>query len=273
MLAPYSVRLYFDQSDSFRCSAEDSAQVDAYIKAMRVVQQRTGTAPRAALNNCAPVHIESLAGSLSVVRVSGLPHLQNPAHDPVQLAASEQALFMKRGDHYILKTERDGIEHVAYVALDYSIAPRLITSDRAIVLRNPIDAMVADMNATRLLEIIQNRELTATEQFVASQTMPTIWKRHGGPPVAAITHPTVEDAAECYEFAQQFSDPYRRIRSVAEMSSAWAKAFHIAEHEHVEPVPTVSAALAIDTLARAPETLPAPTPTTSAEPRPARMRM
>ncbi len=70
MLAPYSVSLYFDQSDSFRCRAEDSAQVDAYIKAMRVVQQRTGTAPRSALNNCAPVHIESLAGSLSVVRVS-----------------------------------------------------------------------------------------------------------------------------------------------------------------------------------------------------------
>jgi hypothetical protein len=225
MLAPHSVRLFFDQNDAFRCDAEESAQVDAYIRAMRVVQQRTGATPRSALSNCAPIHIESLSGPLSVIRVSGLPHHQNPAHDPVALSPAEQALFMKRGDHFILKTERDGIEHAAFIALDYSISPRIITSDRPIVLRNPIDAMLSDLNATRLLELVQHRELTPTEQFMASQTMPTIWKRYGGPPVAAILNPTVQDAAECYEFAQHFTDPYQRIRSIAQLTSEWARVF------------------------------------------------
>ncbi|MEX3960109.1 hypothetical protein [Trinickia sp. EG282A] len=132
---------------------------------------------------------------------------------------------MKRGDHFILKTERDGIEHAAFIALDYSISPRLITSDQPIVLRNPIDAMLSDLNATRLLELVQQRELTPTEQFMASQTMPTIWKRYGGPPVAAILNPTVQDAAECYEFAQHFTDSYQRIRSIAQLTSEWARVF------------------------------------------------
>lgn len=225
MLAPHSVRLFFDRTDAFRCDAEDSAQVDAYIRAMRVVQQRTGATPRSALSNCAPVHIESLSGPLSVVRVSGVPHQQNPAHDPVALSPAEQALFMKRGDHFILKAEREGIEHAAYIALDYSISPRLITSDRPIVLRNPIDAMISDLNATRLLELVQHRELTAAEQFMACQTMPLLWKRYGGAPVAAIPNPTVQDAAECYEFAQHFTDPYQRIRTISQLNSEWARVF------------------------------------------------
>ncbi|NRF83791.1 hypothetical protein HQ619_07600 [Burkholderia gladioli] len=225
MLAPHSIRLFFDRNDEFRCDAEESAQVDAYIRAMRVVQQRTGATPRSALGNCAPVHIECLSGPLSVIRVSGLPHYQNPAHDPVTLSTAEQAVFMKRGDHFVLKTERDGIEHKTFIALDYSISPRLITSDRPLVLRNPIDAMLSDLNATKLLELVQQRELSTTEQFMASQTMPTIWKRYGGPPVAAILNPTVQDAAECYEFAQHFTDPYQRIRSIAQLTSQWARVF------------------------------------------------
>ncbi|MBR8085580.1 hypothetical protein KDX23_22860 [Burkholderia vietnamiensis] len=225
MLAPHSIRLFFDQNDAFRCDAEDSAQVDAYIRAMRVVQQRTGATPRSALSNCAPVHIESLSGPLSVIRVSGIPHHQNPAHNPVALSPAEQALFMKRGDHFILKTGHEGIENAAYIALDYSISPRLITSERPIVLRNPIDAMIADLNATRLLELVQHRELTPAEQFMASQTMPTLWKRYGGPPVAAILNPTVQDAAECYEFAQHFTDPYQRIRTISQLNSEWERVF------------------------------------------------
>lgn len=225
MLATHSIHLFFDQHDKFHCEAEENAQVDAYIRAMRIVQQRTGATPRTALSNCAPVHIESLVGPLTVVRVSGIPHHHNPAHDPVELSASEQALFMKRGDHFILRTSHDGSEHEAFIALDYSIAPRLITSDRPIVLRNPTDAMLADLNATRLLELVQQRELTPTEQFMASQTMPTIWKRHGGTPVAAIVNPTVQDAAECYEFAQHFTDPYQRIRAIAQLTSEWSRVF------------------------------------------------
>jgi hypothetical protein len=266
MLAPHSVRLFFDQNDSFRCDAEESAQVDAYIRAMRVVQQRTGATPRSALSNCAPIHIESLFGPLSVIRVSGVPHHQNPAHDPVELSPAEHALFMKRGDHFILRTERDGSAHAVFIALDYSISPRLITSERPIVLNNPVDAMLSDLNATKLLELVQRRELSSTEQFMASQTMPTIWKRYGGPPVAAILNPTVQDAAECFEFAQHFTDPYQRIRSISQLNSEWARVF-------LGPQPATNASSAFD-MEIADQELPVPIPAESAplEHRP-RMRM
>ncbi|PCE30048.1 hypothetical protein [Burkholderia ubonensis] len=238
MLAPHSVRLYFDPNDAFRCEGENTAQVDAYIRAMRVVQQRTGATPRSALNNCAPVHIESFAGPLTVLRVSGTPRHHDPAHDPIALSACEQALFMKRGDHFTVSAERDDVQHAAYIALDYAISPNLIVSGRPIALRNPVDTMAADPDATRLLEIVQQRELSSAEQFVASRTMPGIWQRLGGSPVAAITNPTVHDAAECYEFAQHFTDPYQRIRTLSQLTAEWAQALlGSSRRDHAESIP------------------------------------
>lgn len=226
MLAPQSIRFYFDQSDIFRCQAEESTQVDAYMRAMRVVQQRAGDGmtPRAALANCAPVHAQSLEGPVTLVRVSGIPHKHNPVHDPVMLSDTEHTLFLKRGDHYMARVEQDGVMHSAYVALDYSIAPRMITSDRPIVLHNPAQAMMLDADAARLLEILQERELTAAEQFVAAQTLPTIWRRYGGPPVAAIAQPNVQDVAESVEFVKHFSNAYQRLRSLTQLSHAWNRA-------------------------------------------------
>jgi hypothetical protein len=224
MHSPQSVRLYLDSDGEFQCRAEESTQVDAYVRAMRVMQQRTGVAPRAALSNCAPIHVASLAGPLTVARVSGLPHLQDPARAPVALSDDEQAIFLRRGDHYLLRTYLNGEKHEAFVALSYDIAPKLIVSTKAVVQRNPLDAMIADINATKLLEIVQARELSPTEQFVASQTMPTIWRRLGGPPVAVITNPTSDDAEVCRDFSRLFSDPVGRLRQIGELSSNWGAA-------------------------------------------------
>lgn len=225
MLAPHSVRLYFDRNDAFRCEGENTAQVDTYIRAMRIVQQRTGATPRSALNNCAPVYIESLAGPLTVLRLSEASRHHDPVHDPIALSPYEHALFMQRGDHFAVSAGQDDVRHAAYISLDYAISPSLIVSDRPTALHDPLDALAADPDAARLLEIVRQRELSSAEQFFASRTMPGIWRRLGGLSVAAIANPTVHDAAECYAFAQHFTDPYQRIRTLSQSAAEWTKAF------------------------------------------------
>lgn len=218
MLSPRSVRLFLDQtSNRFRYSTEEAAQIDAYVAAMRVVERRVGRAPRTALTNCTPVHVESLVAELQAVRVSGTPHRLDPAHEPVQLNEGEVALFMKRGDHYRLSTG----EHTVYVALNYAISPHLVIEPSPIVQANPLDAAVIDADAITLLRIVQDRELTLAEQLLAAKTMPLIWRRLGGEPVCGLPTPTPADAHQLREFASNFSNAEARLLSLIEVSSEW----------------------------------------------------
>jgi len=225
MLTPHSISLSVNIDGEFVCRRDETPDVDAYVRAMRVVQQRTGMTPRTVLSNHAPVHIRSEIGALTVGRVSGIPHKQDFARSPVPLSDDEQTLFMRRGDHVMLRTDLGDDHYVAYATLTYDIIPRLVLADAPIVLADPLRAPIGDTNALRLLELVRERELTATEQFFAALTMPSIWQRYCGQPVAAVINPTPESARECTSFAHHFTAPHSRLQQLRDLSSAWRSAF------------------------------------------------
>lgn len=225
MLTPHSVTLSVNIDGEFVRQHDGTSDVDAYVRAMRVIQQRTGMTPRAVLSNHAPVHVRSEIGSLTVGRVSGIPHEQDSARVPVALGDGEQTLFMRRGDQCVLRTDLGDDYFVAYAALTYDVIPTLVLSDAPIVLADPLRAPIGDMNALRLLELVRERELTATEQFFAALTMPSVWQRYCGQPVAAVVNPTSESARECISFAQNFTAPNSRLQQLRDLSSAWRSAF------------------------------------------------
>ncbi|MBC8641623.1 hypothetical protein IAG25_32890 [Caballeronia sp. EK] len=231
MLTPHSISLSVNIDGDFVSRCDLGSDVDVYVRAMRVVQQRTGMTPRAVLSNHAPVHVRSEIGPLTVGRVSGIPHEQDSARSPVPLGSDEQTLFMRRGDQFVLRTDLGDDYHVAYVALTYDVIPNVVLAGTPIVPSDPLRTPVGDTNALRLLELARERELTATEQFFVALTMPTVWQRFCGQPVTAIVNPTPESARECISFAQHFTAPHARLQQLRELSNAWQSAF-FASGEH-----------------------------------------
>lgn len=225
MLTPHSITLSVNIDGDFVCRRDDTPDVDAYVRAMRVMQQRTGMTPRAALSNHAPVHVRSEIGTLTIGRVSSIPHRQDSVRSPVSLRDGEQTLFMRRGEQFILRTDLGDDYHVSYAALTYDVIPALVLADAPIFMADPLRAPIGDTNALRLLELVRERELTATEQFFAAMTMPSVWQRYCGPPVAAGINPTPESARECISFAQNFTAPAARLRQLRDLSTAWRSAF------------------------------------------------
>jgi hypothetical protein len=225
MLTPHSVSLSVNIDGDFVSRRDQAPDVDAYVRAMRVVQQRTGMTPRAVLSNHAPVHVRSEIGPLTVGRLSGIPHEQDAARSPVPLGDDEQTLFMRRGDQFVLRTDLGDDYRVAYMALTYDVIPSVVLAAAPIVLSDPLRAPIGDSNELRLLELVRERELTATEQFVAAQTMPSVWQRLRGQPVTVIVNPTPESARECISFAQHFTAPHARLQQLRELSHAWQTAF------------------------------------------------
>lgn len=225
MLPPHSITLSVNIDGDFISRRDDTSDVDAYVRAMRLVQQRTGMTPRAVLSNHAPVHVRSEIGALTIGRLSGIPHEQDCARAPVCLGDCEHTLFLRRGDQCILRTDLGDDHYVTYAALTYDIVPVLVLSDAPIVMADPVRAPISDMNAIRLLELVRERELTATEQFFAALTMPSVWQRHRGQPVAAVLNPTPDSARECIYFAQNFTAPHARLQQIRNLSTAWRSAF------------------------------------------------
>ena len=115
--------------------------------------------------------------------------------------------------------------YVRYAALTYDIIPTLVVADAPIVMADRLRAPIADINALRLLELVRERELTATEQFFAALTMPSVWQRYWGQPVAAVMNPKPETARECISFAQNFTAPDARLKQLRDLSTAWRSAF------------------------------------------------
>lgn len=225
MLTPHSITLSVNIDGEFISRRDITSDVDAYVRAMRVVQQRTGMTPRAVLSNHAPVHVRSEIGALTIGRVSGIPHEQDSARAPVALGECEHTLFLRRGEQCVLRTDLGDDHYVTYAALTYDVVPALVLSDAPIVMADPLRAPLADINAIRLLELVRERELSATEQFFAALTMPSVWQRHCGQPVAAVVNPTPESARECISFARNFTAPQTRLRQIRNLSTAWQSAF------------------------------------------------
>lgn len=259
MLSPHTITLSMNIDGQFVCRRDDATNVDAYVRAMRVVQQRSGLMPRAILTNHAPVHVRSEVGALTIGRVSGIPHQQDAARAPVPLADNEQMLFMQRGDHCLFRTDLGDDYYVTYAALTYDVIPTLLQSDSPIVIADPLRAPVGDVNALRLLELVRERELTATEQFFVALTMTSVWQRYCGQPVAAVIHPTTDSARECISFAQHFTAPDARLQQLQDLSSAWRSAFRATGErempqqvpQHAQPPKRVALSLAPETVAPA----------------------
>jgi hypothetical protein len=272
MLTPHSVSLTVDVDGDFVSRRDHAPDVDAYVRAMRVVQQRTGMTPRAVLSNHAPVHVRSDIDPLTVGRVSGIPHEQDSARAPVALGDCEHTLFLRRGDQCILRTDLGDDHYVAYAALTYDVVPALVLADAPIVIADPLRAPIGDMNAIRLLELVRDRELTATEHFFAALTMTSVWQRHCGLPVAAVLNPTPESARECIFFAQNFTAPHARLQQIRNLSTAWRSAFFASGDDHVTAGATEelvqSAVLSQAPLSQTPVPVPA-----IATVQPQRMRM
>jgi hypothetical protein len=274
MLTPHSITLSVNLDGDFVSRHDDTSDVDSYVRAMRVVQQRTGMTPRAVLNNHAPVHVRSEIGLLTVGRVSGIPHEQDSGRVPVPISDCEQTLFMRRGDQCVLRTDLGDAYFVTYAALTYDIAPTLVLSDDPIVMADPLRAPIGDTNALRLLELVRERELTTTEQFFAALTMPSVWQRYCGQPVAAVINPSAESARECVSFAQNFTAPNVRLQQLRNLSSAWQLAFSaLGEREsgldpHQAKRPSQGAPASLAPAASTPATRPLP-----AVVEPQRMRM
>lgn len=107
-----------------------------------------------------------------------------------------------------------------YVAVAGDLGARLIVSDEPIATA-PEYEFPRDFDASRLLAIAKDRELTQVEQFFAAMTMPNIWRTHGGGPVPALLSPSVADAKECENFAREFVQPAQKLSDLARVSPAW----------------------------------------------------
>jgi hypothetical protein len=54
LLTPHTIDLSINIDGKLVYRHDDALDVDVYVRAMRVIQQRTGVTPRAALSNDAP---------------------------------------------------------------------------------------------------------------------------------------------------------------------------------------------------------------------------
>lgn len=224
MHPPRSVTLYLDESNNLRHSVTNQTDIGGYLNSMRTIQERTGKPPRAALENFTPIFVSSAAGTLTVAPVSGVPHHLNADYQPIMLNDAEGALFLKRGDHYVLRTDLDKEWHQAFLFVTYDICPKVVIAPKPVVQRNPVDDPVADHDASRLLQIVQARELAPVEQFFAAYTLPHVWKRHGGMAVPVITNPTQSDIKTCREFALNFTMADQKLSALASAWPDWAAA-------------------------------------------------
>jgi hypothetical protein len=193
---------------------------------MRTLQQRTGRAPRSVLENSFPVLITTDAGTLRTSRVSGIPHGQRPEHEPIVVDDHEQVVFLKRGDHILMQVSEQEALVRKYMAASYDLAPQLLLSDDPITLQQGIGGNVRDVDAARLLEIAQERELAPVEQFFAAFAMPAIWMQSGGGLVPVFTRPAQEDVKQCLAFAAQFTAASSKLAAIAQISEQWSAALN-----------------------------------------------
>jgi hypothetical protein len=75
--------------------------------------------------------------------VSWTPPEQNPARAPVNLGDCAYTLFLRRGDHCILRTALSDDHYVTYAALTYGVVPAFVLSDAPIVMADPLSAPIA----------------------------------------------------------------------------------------------------------------------------------
>ena len=225
MLTPRSVHLHAEQG-GLVSYVSSTTPIERYIGVMRTLQQRTGRPPRSVLENSFPVLITTDAGALRTSRVSGIPHGQRPEHEPIVVDDHEQVVFLKRGDHILMQVLEQEALARKYMAVSYDLAPQLLLSDDPITLQQGIGGTVRDVDAVRLLEIAQERELAPVEQFFASFAMPAIWKQSGGGLVPVFTRPSPEDVRQCIAFAAQFTAASSKLAVIAKISEQWSAALN-----------------------------------------------
>lgn len=188
---------------------------------MRIVQARTGKAPRAALDNTFPLVLTSDEADLSTARASGIPHGQRLEHEPVVQSRREQVLFLQRGDLVMIQVDNQGARRRLHLGVTFDLTPRILISRNPIALQSPLALPIVDTDALQLLEVALRRELTRAEQFFAAVAMPLIWQRCGGGPVAAISRPGKDDADQCRRFAAVFTQPQMKLQHLASSDPAW----------------------------------------------------
>jgi len=247
MLSPRSVTLYLDEENILQYAIRSNTDIGDYLGSMRILQERTGKAPRAVLDNFMPVFVSSAAGTLTVAPVSGTPHQLDSAYLPVQSTSTESTLFLQRGDHYVLRASADQGAKQVFLFVSYDINPKILLAPTPIVMRNPVDDPIADHDAIRLLQILQSRELAPVEQFFAAFTMPHVWKKYGGGAVPVITKPSARDKQTCELFAQNFTRAEDRFRTFAQAWPDWDPA-----QPQIEPAAALITTINEDSIAPRP---------------------
>ncbi|WP_316157877.1 hypothetical protein [Cupriavidus sp. BIC8F] len=221
MLPPRSVHLYTSPNGDLAGEISTTAPVDKYIGAMRILQARTGKAPRAALENTFPLVLTSDDAVLSTARISGIPHGQRLDHEPVVQSYREQILFLQRGDLVMIQVENEDGYRRLHIGVTFDVTPRILLSPDPITMLSPWTQPIADADALQLVEVALQRELTQAEQFFAAVAMPHTWQRCGGGPVAAVSNPGREEAEQCRVFAVLFTQPNEKLRQLAAVAPAW----------------------------------------------------
>ncbi|QBY56001.1 hypothetical protein [Cupriavidus oxalaticus] len=221
MLPPRSVHLYSSPNGDLVGEISTTTPVDKYIGAMRILQARTGKAPRSALENTFPLVLTSDDAILSTARTSGIPHGQRLEHEPVVQNYREQILFLQRGDLVMSQVENEDGYRRLHIGVTFDVTPRILLSPDPITMLSPWTQPIADADAVQLVEMALQRELTQAEQFFAAVAMPHTWQRCGGGPVAAVSNPGREEAEQCRVFAALFTQPSEKLRQLAAIAPAW----------------------------------------------------
>uniref|UniRef100_UPI003F492A67 hypothetical protein n=1 Tax=Cupriavidus taiwanensis TaxID=164546 RepID=UPI003F492A67 len=218
------MHLYSSPNGDLVGEISTTTPVDKYIGAMRILQARTGKAPRATLENTFPLVLTSDDAVLSTARTSGIPHGQRLEHEPVVQNYREQILFLQRGDLVMSQVEDEDGYRRLHIGVTFDVTPRILLSPDPITMLSPWTQPIADADALQLLEVALQRELTQAEQFFAAVAMPHTWQRCGGGPVAALSNPGREEAEQCRAFAALFTQPSEKLRQLAAVAPAWEAA-------------------------------------------------
>ena len=238
MLSARALRLTLDTLGRIETESDLRGARGALAHALGVLESRSGHSWRDLLANMAPVHVHApsnAAATLTAVRVSGLRSTRSSTPQPVVHHARSITMFLARGDCYQVRMHTPTVVGTIFVSLDYGLAPKLSTSAEALPLRSPLDGMAADLNGSRLLEIVFDRELAPVEEYIAATTMPNVWTRFGGRPVRAISAPTDEEIEAAHTFCQQFSNPSGRIAALRAQTTGWARAIDNWERQRHTP--------------------------------------
>ncbi|MDR6397990.1 hypothetical protein ACTOWA_00205 [Herbaspirillum seropedicae] len=221
MLQPRTVTVHLDHANKLCSNVLPESNAQKYMHAMKVLQQRTGKAPRAALDNFVPTFISSFAGPLVAAPISGRPHHLQAEYQAVTMNDHECVLFLKAGDQYILRVSADPKPVDTFLSCTYDLSPTLLTAPTYEALRNPIDQVLLDQDARAALQLAQSRELNMAELFLVSRCLPALWAKHGAPTTPSISSPTDAQVKICTTLAHMFSDPIGKLSVLADTSPEW----------------------------------------------------